>query len=51
MTGSCARRDHRLRLRRLGRDKEEMMSGFEACANRAGTGALRGEGAAAAMTG
>lgn len=51
MTGSCVRRDHRLRLRRLGRDKEEMMSGLEAFADRAGTGVLRGEGAGAALTG
>jgi ketosteroid isomerase-like protein len=43
MTGSCARRDHWLRLRRHGCDKEETMSDFQAIADRVEIEALRGE--------
>jgi hypothetical protein len=43
MTGSCARRDHRLQLRRLGCDKEETMSDVQAIADRVEIEALRGE--------
>jgi hypothetical protein len=49
MTGSCARRDHRLQLRRLGCDKEETMSDFPAVADRVEIEALRGEFTDAAM--
>jgi|SRR6266700_2354782 len=49
MTGSCARPDHRLRLRRLGCDKEETVSDFQAIADRVEIEALRGEFTDAAM--
>jgi hypothetical protein len=43
MAGSCARRDHRLQLRRLGCDKEETMGDVQAIADRVEIEALRGE--------
>jgi ketosteroid isomerase-like protein len=49
MTDSSARRDHRLQLRRLGCDKEETMSDFQAIADRVEIEALRGEFTDAAM--
>jgi hypothetical protein len=49
MTGSCAGRDHRLQLRRVGCDKEETMSDFQAIADRVEIEPLRGECTDAAM--
>src|SRR5882757_161244 len=49
LTGSRARRDHRLQLRRLGCAKEESMSDFQAIADRVEIEALRGEFTDAAM--
>jgi SnoaL-like domain len=43
MTGSCEGRDYRLRLRRLGCDREETMSDFQAVADHVEIEALRGE--------
>jgi hypothetical protein len=49
MTGSGARRDHRLQLRRPGCDKEETTSDFQAIADRVEIEALRGTFTGAAM--
>jgi ketosteroid isomerase-like protein len=49
LTGSRARRDHRLQLHRLGCAKEESMSDFQAIADRVEIEALRGEFTDAAM--